>query len=391
MRFTFTEVQIKLARKGGKLVTSKSDVVVIGGGIIGLTLSLSLLEKGLSVICLEKETIGYGCSNASLGIIYPISPLTADNYLVDLSLKAFNLYREFLYKLTEETGELIGTTDSGLIQIGFNEFDMHELEKTYEEYRKISVNVQKMSQDDILKLEPMLIPSVTGGTFFPEAFHVYCQDLIRVLAKAVVQKGGKILESSEANSLIIQNDRCMGVTTPQEDYHAQTVAICGGAWSSLLEGVPKYFSDVLIPIKGQAIIANASSTLTNHIIYTPALDIVPRKDGYLLVGSTVEQSGYNLRSTLEGIHFLLDNLFYTLPATTQLQFKDVWVGLRPKTIDELPIIGQIPGIEGLHISTGHYKNGIFLSPLTSAMHADYILGKREESMQTLNPARLMSS
>jgi len=368
------------------------DTIVVGGGVIGLNLTLSLLEHKQSVICIEKNELGYGCSNASLGIVYPISPLTAPSHLVQLSLKAFDTYLDFLEKLVELSTTHIRTTNTGIIQVAADESQVRKLAETIIAYDQIGVVIERLRIERLRQLEPNLSEHYISSTYFADAFHVYCRDLIYALESGVKALGGDIKTHTQVTGLVLQGSRCIGVETTQGIIYAQNTVICGGAWSLLIDKLPLTIPESLAPIRGQCLLLHANEQLVNHLIYTEELDIIPRENGDLLVGSTIERVGFDMNSSVSGVNFLLDNLLKTIPQASTAQFREVWVGLRPKSHDDLPFVGAAPHIAGLHISTGHYRNGVFLSPLISQLQAEYIVsGNQPEPLAPLDPKRIFAS
>jgi glycine oxidase len=350
---------------------SKNTVIVVGSGIVGLTIALYLLQEGFSVDCYDQGIPGKGCSAASLGIIYPLSPLDYPPHFCQLSVKAAGRYRQYLSMVEEISNTKIPVTETGLLHIALSE---SEQEKLATACVKSGIKVETMDFQSIRQFEPNLNLEMQQGLLFPDAFHVYAERLLRSLSIAVKRLGGVIHPHSRINSILLEENTCVGININGNHIHGSHTVIAGGAWSLLIDRLP-IEKEFLRPIRGQSIVILAPRNFISHLIYTSELDLVPRRNGEIWVGSTVEDVGFDQVSTLIGLNFLSKNLANVLLKPQDFRIKKLNAGLRPKTIDGLPMIGQHSAIKQLYISTGHYKNGIFLAPLTAEMLGNQILEK----------------
>lgn len=370
--------------------------VVVGAGVIGLTIALELAKCGHEVKCLDAGVPGELCSNYSLGIVYPISPLATYNHLVDLSLEAFAKYPQYLADVKNISGVEVPTTVTNLLQIAFNQSEMNDVLDTANAYQSVGIDVRIVGKEQITSAEPAISDKVVGGSIFKNAIHVYAEDLIIALAKSVESLGGIVVPNCRVRDLKSDNAFCVGVEVDDSDIiPADYVILATGSQSDLLD---RYLdvkaSKIISPIKGQMLYLSSPNTnnLINNLVYTHYLDIVPRSTGGILVGSTVEDVGYDKSATVHGVSFLLNHLIETLESKVSLEFKAAGVGLRPKTPDDLPIIGRSPVMENVYVSTGHYKNGIYLGPLLAKMLVDDLeAGSFSNVLQRFAPDRFKNA
>lgn len=368
----------------------KTDIVIVGAGVIGLSLAVFLQRQGISTICVEMEYPGYGCSAHSLGLVYPLNPLYYPNHMVNLGLQSYYQYTDYISYIGEFLEDPIVCNDKGLLQIAFSQQEFQDILATAHAYESVGVDVTTIGASEVLALEPYLASTVVGGIFFPNAFHINVEKLISALTTALRSMNGVVLENETVFKLIIEKDVCQGVLTTKQMISAGLVVLCTGAWNNLIDDLIGEPLNMIEPIRGQSIVLLSPEATINTLIYTANLDVIPRQNGEVLVGSTTESVGFSMINTVGGIEFLTSAFMKTFPQLDHLELKSTWVGLRPKTIDAMPVLGDIPHIKRLQISSGYYRNGIFFAPAISSIHSDFIInGIRSQYLDIFSPTRFL--
>ncbi len=389
------------------------DVLIIGGGIIGLSLARELKRKGFQKITiLEKNSMcGAEASSAAAGMLAPQAEADCADDFFRFCSESRDLYEDFAAELFDETVVDIELDKTGTLYLAFNERDANELEKRFEWQKAANLQVEKLSREDVLKLEPNVSPEVLFGLRFPldwqvenrkiiEAFNLQLQGIglnkfmQRNARDKIRPRIGAEVFSREVKSLIIENDKVIGVETDMEKFFAPIVIICSGAWTSLIEDNSNLLSSLKIkPIRGQMLSFNDKfERLCKHVIYTRRGYAVPRKDLRVLFGATVEDDGFNGETNAGAIADLLQNSFEISAKFKDLSLKKTWSGLRPFCADGLPVLGEFAGIENLFIATAHYRNGILLAPLTAKILAEKIVeNKNSEYLRIFSPQRFLQA
>jgi glycine oxidase len=237
------------------------------------------------------------------------------------------------------------------------------------------------------RLEPALGPQIRGALHFSAARQVDNVRLCAALTLAAGQAGATIHRGQAVAGLVRPGERVTGARAGNQVYHAPWVVLAAGSWSGLLEGL----SLPVRPAKGQALALEAPFVIS-CVLHHAAGYIAPRRDGRLLVGATVEEAGFDQRSTVEGIHYLLDWVIHFIPALKEAAIRQTWAGLRPRAADDLPILGPMAGYEGLIVATGHFRNGILLAPITAQLVAGWVAGRTPElDVAPFSPDRFAGS
>ena len=356
---------------GSNEVPRFADVVIIGGGVIGLTIARALAQRGLRDVCLiERSALGTEASFAAGGILAPQAEADRADQFFELACRSRDLYGEFASALGEETGIDVEVDTTGTLYVALKEGDLKELEKRYEWQSKAGFVVQKLTARGARELEPCIAETVEGALLFSRDIQVENRRLLNALVNSVTNLGVTIATETNVESLIIERSRIKGVQTSRGFVSCRTVIVSAGTWSSMIEHAhtPK-----IEPVRGQMICLDAKLQLTRHVIYSPRGYLVPRKDGRLLAGSTSENAGFAKHVTAGGINTILANAHEISPGISNLPIVDTWAGLRPRAADGLPVLGPCDEIDGLVYATGHYRNGILLAPVTGELIAEAVV------------------
>ena len=359
-----------------------SDVLVVGGGIMGCAIALRLAQAGVGVTVLERSIPGAEASSAAGGILAPQKESAGPGPLLDLGLRSRALYPRFAEELRELSGIDVGYQPCGLLTTAFDEATLHKLEATSAWQRAAGLRADLLSADDARTLEPRLSPKLQGALHLPDDHQVDNQLLVRALSMAAERQGARF-RTGYVRGLHVRGDRVEGVDLDGETLHAAQVIIAAGSWSGLVNGAgidPR----VVRPVRGQMIELQARLPPFSRVLFSPRGYLVPRRDGRVIAGSTMEQVGFEKEVTAGGLAAILGMALELCPELAQVSVSRTWAGLRPFTEDFLPLIGPGP-MPGLLLATGHFRNGILLAPITAKLIAELVLGR--SSSVDLSPFR----
>lgn len=359
-------------------------VVVVGGGIIGCAVARELSGSGCSVIVLEKERVGCEASSAAAGVLCAQLDAAADSPLVGLGLESFGLYSEFVEALRSETGIDPQLDGAASLALDMTRDDEASALRLLSRQRESGFPVERLSAEEVARLEPGLSQSILGGLLFPASARVEPAELTRALEVSARARGTEFREGAPVLSLLGDGDRVTGVVLAGgERVQADCVVLSAGAWSSQL--VPEIRVEV-VPVRGQILLFEAPRPPRRHVLITPMAYLASRRDGSVLVGSTTERVGFRKAVTPKAMIKLTAAALALDPALEGARFAGCWSGLRPGTSDSLPLLG--PARRGLILATGHYRNGILLAPITAALVAEWVLrGKTKRFIEPFDPLR----
>lgn len=349
------------------------DVLIVGGGVIGCSIALKLAEAGCKVSVVERGRIGCEASSAAAGMLSPQADALRPDEFFALGIKSRTMYKDFVAHLHELSGIDAQLRDEGTIFVSIENLKDHADDWTAWQI-EAGLKIEKLNANELFKSEPAVTKAATRAFFIPEDHQVDNRLLMQALNVAVRQVGIEVIEGVEVTSLIVEDNRIKGVACGDTKLYADTVLIAAGCWTGkLLE--PIGLTAKTIPAHGQMIALH--STAIRHVLHSSRIYFVPRNDGRLLIGATIEYRGFEKMNTAQGIYSLLDAAFELVPELSTAEIVETWSGLRPDTVDHLPILGQT-GIDNLWLATGHYRNGILLAPVTAELIANSIINGREE-------------
>ena len=367
-----------------------ADAIVVGGGVIGLTIARALRLRGVErVMLIESARPGAEASHAAAGMLAPQAEANRADEFFELACASRDLYPAFADALREETGTDIELERTGTLYLAFNEHDEDEIAQRYDWQTRAGLLVERLSAEEARSLEPCISKDVRAALRFPLDVQVENRRLIAALTTSVEKHGVDLLAETHVKSLVIERGRVEGVETSHGKISAPVVVVACGAWTSFISSPDKAAPQVSIePVRGQMLCFEMNPRLARHVIYSPRGYIVPRLDGRLLAGSTTERAGFNKRVTAGGINAITTHALEIAPAIENLPLVDSWAGLRPVASDELPVMGACADVRGLFYATAHYRNGILLAPLTGELIAEQITTKITPPMlQAFSPDR----
>ena len=373
---------------GGELQGS-GDAVVLGGGVIGLAVARALARRGLSVIVVERGQPGAEASGAAAGMLAPQAEADKADEFFRLACASRDLYPAFSAALKEETGIDVEFDQTGTLYLALNEEDEHEVQARFHWQSQRGLAVERLTSEEARALEPHISPATRGALRFPLDTQVENRRLMTALVAACERYGVRLLTGTQASALLIERGRSAGVETSQGKLSAANVVVACGAWTSLLKLGERGLTPPRVePVRGQMLQFAARPPLVRHVVYSARGYLVPRRDGRLLAGSTMERAGFDKSVTGAGAQEILAHALEIAPRLGHLPLIDSWAGLRPRAADDLPVLGACAEIAGLFYATGHYRNGILLAPITGEIIADVVTGQNPSShLETFSPAR----
>ena len=358
-------------------IKGSADVVIVGGGVIGLTIARALALRGVRDVCLvERGNLGTEASWAAAGMLLPQVEADAQDDFFNLACQSRDLYPAFAAALREETAIDVELDTTGTLYVALTEHDHEEIQRRYEWQTKAGFSVERLSGDEARELEPCISEAALGALRFPKDIQVENRRLLSALANSVKKLGVNIATQTTVDSVLLEGNRVHGVQTSRGAISSSIVVIAAGTWSSFIKTSPQSPIPKIEPVRGQMVCLEAKPQLTRHVIYSPRGYIVPRQDGRLLAGSTSENAGFAKCVTAAGVAGILRNALEISPAISDLPVVDTWAGLRPRASGGLPVMGPCGEIDGLFCATGHYRNGILLAPLTGELISEAIVSSQ---------------
>ncbi|HEX7241549.1 MAG TPA: glycine oxidase ThiO, partial [Longimicrobiaceae bacterium] len=350
-----------------------SDVVVVGGGVVGCAVARHLALRGARVTVVERGRPGEEASWAAAGMLAPLVEADGPGPFLDLLLRAREEYPAFAAALREETGIDVGYSDAGSLSLALTDADERTLEARFAWQSAAGLPVERLTAEETRALEPEVAPSTRWALRFPGDHQVENRALARALWTAAARAGAGFRLGAAVAGVTRSGGRVSGVRLESgETLEAGSVVVAAGAWSGRLAGLPRPLP--VLPVHGQILALEAAPQRFRHCVDSPRCYLVPRADGRLIAGATVERGVWRRAVTPAGVCGILTGAVEISPALADLPLAATWSGLRPGTPDDLPVLGPDPELPGLFHATGHYRNGILLAPLTGEAVGEAVLG-----------------
>ncbi len=367
------------------------DVVIVGGGVIGASVAYFLARRGISCSLLDRGRIGGGASNAASGIL---SPSPGDSQYARLAQRSLELFHGLTPVIREDSGIDVEFAQCGDLTLAMNESDIIALRGLTSQLSAIGEDVGWVDQDNLRDMEPGLNPAIPGGMFTPESCRVNNQRLANALALGAERHGAQIRQGVEVTGLIIENGRFAGVNERGGATRAGAVVLAAGAWTGAMDrwlygdhGPSSARNAMVKPVKGVNLNMQPAHGSVSRIIHGSWGILVPRNDGSMIVGATVEEAGFDQRVTGDNVYSILGMATALMPSLRDAEINWSIAGLRPGSGDELPVIGRMPDYDNVIIASGHFRNGILLSLATGEAVADLLDGLGSDSLSDFHPAR----
>ncbi len=340
--------------------------------MIGLSIARELAHRGVSdIVVFDKGELGQEASWAAGGILAPqVEADSADDFF-KLATASRDLYPNFAKTLCKETGIDVELDQTGTLYVAFSEDEEAELTQRFEWQRRSGLRVEWLNGADLRRLEPNISSEVRCALRFPDDWQVENRKLIQALIASNETLGVTLLSNCEVTSLRADGDRLVGVETANGPIAARIVVVCAGAWTSSLTSTSAPIE--IEPVRGQMLCFKPAQPIAHHVIYSKRGYVIPRRDGRVLAGSTSEHVGFDKHVTDEGVSSIKSMGFEIAPTLDGAPLVDSWAGLRPRALDDLPVLGPHAEIQGLFYATGHFRNGILLAPITAEVIANLII------------------
>jgi len=346
-----------------------SECIVIGGGVIGMMTARALHLSGMKVLLLERGCLGGESSWAGGGIISPLYPWRYQDSVNSLAQHSKTLYPDLVAQLQDES-----KLDCELIQSGLLFVGQDEKEQALNWAERWSENVQPVDdRQTVLSIESVLNDEIEHALWMPDVMQVRNPKIIKALRGSFDRLGIAYREHVSVQDIVVQSGQVKGVQIDDGVLAADRVIIAGGAWSAGLIDVVQHVD--VEPVKGQMIMFKGKPDLIKRMVLSEGHYIIPRRDGRILAGSTLEKSGFDKTTTDTALEALRKTAIELVPALESLPVERQWAGLRPGTENGIPYVCAIDDVEGLYLHAGHYRNGIVLGPASVQLMTELVLDK----------------
>jgi len=341
------------------------DAIIVGGGIIGCSIALRLSDAGFKTAIIERGTIGCEASRAAAGMLSLQAGAYGPGPFFDLCMRSLHLYPRLLQQVSELSGIDPEYQDNGTICVAADQTELAELDRWSEWQIKAGFAIDKLSAQDLRAVEPSVSEHAIGALKIPGDHQIENRRLMDALNLAIRRAGIEVIEGRSVDSLLMSGRRAAGVVSSGEAMSSGIVILAAGCWSgSLFAGAGLKMP--VVPARGQMLAVKGDRLPFAHVIHSGDCYLVPRRSNRVVIGSTVEYTGYHKAMTAAGLQTLLQAAIQLVPAIGALELVESWAGLRPDTPDHLPILGP-SGIDNLILATGHFRNGILLAPITAEL------------------------
>ncbi|HEX3518897.1 MAG TPA: glycine oxidase ThiO [Solirubrobacteraceae bacterium] len=379
----------------------QADVVVVGGGIIGLAVAWRLRGRGMSVTVLEREQTGGATSRVAAGMLAPVAEVEfgeAGRRVLDLGLRSAALWPGFAAELTQAAGQEVALLETGTLLLARDEDETRELERQLAFRQSLGLRVKRLRPSQARELEPALAPTLRLALEVADDHSIDPRSVLVALRQACVAEGVVLREHAPVRSVELDDDggRVTGVVLEDgERVAADEVMLTAGPWSGAIGGLPDHARVPVRPVKGQILRLRdpEGPGLVSRVLRFEGGYLLPRGDGRYVLGATMEERGFELLPTAGGVYELLREARELVPGISELEIEELSVGLRPSTPDNAPAIGR-GTLAGLMWATGHHRNGILLAPLTAELIADILApgtGPSSELLGACDPLRFAAT
>lgn len=370
-----------------------THTLIVGGGIIGLSVAWRLVRKGARVTVLERNECGQQASRLAAGMLAVAAEVGFEEFeLYDLSRESLKRWPEFSRELEADSGINVDYRSNGTLIVADNRDAAEALRRDFEFQTGQGYPVEWLTKSEALEAEPFLSPRIVAAVRAPGDHSVDNRLVMDGLRIAVEKLGGEIREQCRVESMDFSGTLVTLTISGGETIRGEHVVLAAGAWSRQIDGLPTEWLPPVRPVKGQILELQMVSPFSlEHVIRGPDAYMVPRSDGRLVVGATSEDMGFDTRLTAGGVHTILQGAYDIVPGIYDLEMLDADVGLRPGSRDNQPIVGFAPDPR-LFIATGHYRHGVVLAAVTAEESADSIMSGRDSDVfEFFSPRRFVAT
>jgi glycine oxidase len=365
------------------------DVAIAGGGLIGGAVALELAQAGLSVALFEKGQPGREASWASAGILSPAPETPGMIPLVPLGKASMALYPGFAANVEEISGQSVGLRSFGTLDALFSRDATRDLSTLIALHHGLGLKAEPLRPEEARELEPALSPDVEAAALRPDEASIDNRALTQGVLRAAQERGAQIFPDHEVQAVWREGGRCAGLKLREQNVPAKWTIIAAGCFSANIDGVAAYAP--VRPAKGQMVSLRADELKIERVLWSEKVYVVPRNDGRILAGATVEYVGFDKHVTAGSVHKILSAAIELAPGLANARIEETWAGLRPDSPDHLPILGPTD-LDGLLIAAGHFRSGVLLTPITARLLREWITEQRVSvDWDRLNPMRFAAA
>ncbi|MCP8616252.1 glycine oxidase ThiO [Salirhabdus salicampi] len=368
---------------------NKYDAIVVGGGVIGAAVAYYLSKERKRVLLVEQNRLATKASSAAAGMLAAHSELKHNDPIFPLAKESRQMFSSLAKEIKECSGIDIELIEKGMLKVALSDEEKVEFKRQVLIQQQNGEQIHWLDKRETIAKEPNLSTDIKGAIFIEKDNQVSAPALAYGLAKSAAYLGAEIKEHCSVYSFHVTDNTVTGVQTSEGDYYSDYVIAAGGPWTQqLLMGTGLEMKTS--PVKGECFSVITHQPLLSSTVFTSGCYIVPKKGGRTIVGATVKPNTFSESVSYAGVEQLMDKARKLIPCIINAEWEKAWAGIRPKTNDGLPYIGTHPTIQNLLVATGHYRNGILLSPITGVIITDLITGRIPKvDVQGVSPSRTM--
>lgn len=365
-----------------------TDVLIIGGGVIGLSIARELaLDHSVSLI--ERGRCGQEASSAAAGMLGAQAEAYGDDAFFRLCVDSREMFPELAESLLEETGIDVGLDLAGTLLLSFSEADIAARSERFAWQKAAGFEIEQLSAAEVRREEPFVSTDVLGGFYLPKDGQIDNRKLVHALQRSCELRGVNFFEETAVDRLAIDKGKVVGAFSGELAFSADKVVLAAGAWGTEINaGFDLPFT--IRPMRGQILQFRTAKKLFTHVIVGPRGYIVPRSDGRVLSGATMDDAGFDASVTNEATAHLIESTSEISPSLGSLKIQEAWTGFRPFAPDRMPVVGRVPNAENLLLALGHFRNGILLSLVTAKLIAAEVRGIAARPTE-FSPSRFYSA
>ena len=365
------------------------DVLIVGGGTIGLAIGFELVRRGMPVTMFEKDAAGRGTSYQAAGMLAPDAEIEFEELeLYEFNRESLRRWPDFAKRVEKAGGQSVDYRDEGTLIVADDRDAAEALERLYNFQREQGLNVEWLTGEEAREIEPFLAPRLSAAVFAPSDHQVDNRRLVDALRAAFEAEGGTLHDHTPVEAVVPDADAPAVRTEDGQCIAGEQVVVAAGVWSRELDGLEPDATPPVRPVKGQMIQLRRKRPFDlQHVVRGPEAYLAPKSDGRIVVGATSEEMGFDTAVTAGGLYDLLEGGWEVVPGIRDLPVDETWAGLRPATRDHAPLLGTTPA-PGVLMATGHYRHGILLTPVTAEEMARLICtGETSDWFQPFSPHR----
>jgi glycine oxidase len=365
------------------------DVAIAGSGLIGGAIALELAQAGLRVGVFERGEPGREASWASAGILSPAPESPGMIPVVPLGKASMDLYPGFVANVEEISGQRVGFRPFGTMDALFSRDAPRDLSTLIAVHHGLGLKAEPLRPEDARELEPALSPDLEAAALRPEEASIDNRALTQAVLHSARKSGAEIFTEHAVDAIWRESGRCAGLRVRGDNVAAKWTVIAAGCFSANIEGAKAYAP--VFPAKGQMVSLRAGELKIERVLWSEKVYLVPRNDGRILAGATVEYVGFDKQVTAGAVNKILSDAIELAPGLAHARIEETWAGLRPDSPDHLPIVGPTD-LEGLLIATGHFRSGVLLMPITARLVREWIAEQRVSvDWERLSPMRFAAA